>query len=330
MKKITVIVPIYNAEEYLKRCIDSILSQTYEKLEIILVNDGSTDNSGEICDEYQLQDERIKVIHKSNGGQSSARNRGIDIATGEYVAFVDSDDWIVDDIYEHSIKLIEKYNGDIVDFKVEFTNGKIKEEVDKKCSINIFEEKEILRNYLYKGQVENAPFSPCRKLYKKALFDNIRFPEGKINEDIATNYKILTKCKKLISTDKVGYYYFQSDNSTTRNGLSSRDFDLLDACEELKLLTQDEEYKDIKYLSEIKYARSYFSLLAKIAFYGVEDKDLDKEQVIKKLTKELRRRYLLLIKSPIPFNRKMMVTALAVNFRCLSFPLDMYKKIRKK
>ena len=100
MKKISVIVPIYNTEKYLKRCFDSILSSTYENLEVILVDDGSPDNSGKICDEYAARDSRIRVIHKKNGGLSSARNAGLDIATGDYVTFVDSDDYIASDIYE--------------------------------------------------------------------------------------------------------------------------------------------------------------------------------------------------------------------------------------
>lgn len=330
MLKISVIVPIYNTGKYLHRCLESILAQTYKKLEIILVDDGSTDNSGKICNYYAQKDERIKVIHKKNGGQSSARNAGLDIASGDYISFVDSDDWIVEDIYEYCIDLIKTMNCDVVDFKCMFTNGEvIKLSTKTTYKVEKIESKEILRDYLLRGQTEKTPFSTCRKIYKRSLFEVIRFPEGKINEDIVTNYKVLMNCKKLVHTDKIGYYYFQDSKSTTRNGLKKRDFDLLDACEELKRLSQNEDYPDIKHLIKVKYARSYFSLLAKIAFYGIEDKELNRKELIKELTKKLRQNYFLLMGSPMPLNRKLMVTALCINIKCLSIPLYAYKWINK-
>lgn len=331
MKKISIIVPIYNAEKTLRKCINSIINQTYNNLEIILVNDGSNDKSKEICEEFELLDKRIIVINKKNGGQSSARNLGLEKSTGDFIAFVDSDDWIDKDIYKHCIKIIESNDCDIVDFNVTFVyeDEKTTKHSNQSPFIRSIEGKEILRDYLYRGQTERAPFSPCRKIYRRFLFESIRFPEGKVNEDIATNYHVLMKCNKLVITDKVGYFYFQSDNSTTRNGLRTRDFDLLDACEELKLLTKNETYKDIRYLSQVKYARSYFSLLAKAAFYGIEDEQLANKNVINELTKNLRTNYLLLISSPIPLSRKVMVTTLCINFRCLSIPLKIYKMVRK-
>jgi glycosyltransferase involved in cell wall biosynthesis len=331
MGKISVIIPVYNTEKYLYRCIDSVIKQTHKNLEIILVDDGSTDNSGKICDWYKNKDSRIRVIHKKNAGQSSARNIGIELATGDYIVFVDSDDWIAENIYEHCIELAETKKCDIVDFKVVFTSDETKKFEPKTVyTTELIEGKEILRNYLLKGQTEVAPFSPCRKLYKRSLFQTIRFPEGKINEDIATNYRILMNCRKLVVTNKIGYYYFQNSASTTRNGLRKRDFNLLDVCEELQILTKNENYTDIKYLVEVKYARSYFSLLAKVAFYGIDDKELNMKEVISKLTKKLRQNYFLLMNSPMPLNRKLMVTALCINIKCLSIPLYIYKWVSKE
>jgi glycosyltransferase involved in cell wall biosynthesis len=329
MKKISVVVPVYNVENYLQRCIDSIIAQSYKNLEIIIVNDGSTDKSGEICDNYKKQDIRIKVIHKENGGLSSARNVGIEASTGEYIAFVDSDDWIVGDIYEHCINIFETEQCDVVDFKVVFDDGGINQyNSSDSYNTRIIDEREVLHDYLFRGQTEKAPFSACRKLYKLRLFDTVRFPDGKINEDIATNYRVLTNCKKMVISNKIGYHYFQNSVSTTRNGLMKRDFDLLYACEELQVLTQNAKDDDIKYLVQVKYARSYFSLLAKIAFYGFGDNTINKKTVIKNLTKKLRENYFLLMKSPIPLNRKLMVTALCINIRCLSTPLTIYKRIK--
>jgi glycosyltransferase involved in cell wall biosynthesis len=330
MTLISVIVPVFNAQDHLDRCLNSIISQSYKNLEIILINDGSTDESGKICEDYKNKDKRIKVIHTKNRGQSSARNIGIDSSSGEYLAFVDSDDWIVSDIYEYCLKLAEKYNSEIVDFKVKFTNGENFSINNYPYEIKKLSGKEILRHYLYMGQVDKAPFSPCRKLFKSCLFNNIRFPEGKINEDITTNYKVLLKCNKMISSDKIGYFYFQNNNSTTRNGFKMRDFHLLDACEELVSLTREESYMDIKYLAKVKYARSYFSLLSKIAYYGFEESEIEKRKIIIELTKNLRKEYFLLITSPMSINRKLMLTALSININLLSVPLSIYKKTIKK
>lgn len=331
MIKISVIVPIYNSEMYLERCLNSILNQTYKNIELILINDGSTDNSGKICDKYKEKDERVIVKHCINRGQSVARNIGIDIATGDFIAFVDSDDWIVEDIYEEAIKAYEQLNCDVVDYKCIFVNSdKLKLEKVKNNKIEVIEGNDILKDYLYRGQTEKAPFSPCRKLYKRNLFDKIRFPEGRINEDISTNYEILMNCTKLVHIDKVGYYYFQDGSSTTRGGLRKKDFDLIKACEDLKRLSKNESDKNIKLLIDVKYARSYFSLLAKIAFYGIKDDDLDEKKVIKYLTNKLRDNYFLLMKSPMPLNRKIMTTVVCIDIRLLSIPLRIYKGLKYK
>ncbi|WP_312562801.1 glycosyltransferase [Anaerospora sp.] len=328
MATISVIVPIYNDEEYLHRCVHSILSQTYKELEIILIDDGSTDDSGAICDWYKKQDERIMVIHKENGGLSSARNAGLEIARGDYISFIDSDDWIVDDIYEYCINLIKVTNCDVVDFQCKFTKGEsIPFDSNQTYITEVIEGKEILRDYLFRGQTDSSPFTIWRKFYKYELFNKVRFPDGKINEDIATNYELLMHCNKLVRTDKIGYYYFQGSTSLTRNGLKKRDFDLLDACENLRQLSQNEGYPDIKYLVRVKFARSYFSLLAKIALYGIVDDDLNQKDIVRDLTKRLRKSFFLLIGSPMPFNRKIMIAALCINIRCLSVPLHIYKKV---
>lgn len=332
MNKISVIVPIYNSEKYLKRCLDSIVNQSYRNLDIILVNDGSEDSSADICEMYRNQDTRIQVIHKSNGGQSQARNRGLEIAKGEYISFVDSDDWINNDIYEHCINILEEDAYDVVDFKCVFVNGDVEpnNNISGEYKVNEVYGDEILNDYLFRGQTEKSPFSPCRKIYKRYLFEEIRFPEGKINEDIVTNYKVLSKCNKLIHTDKVGYYYFQNSLSTTRGGLKRKDFDLLDACKELNDLSRETDNKSIIKLAEIKYARSYFSLLAKIAFYGVEDETLDKTQVIRELTCELRRKYFILMNSPMGIDRKIMITLVCMNINLLSIPLKIVKFIGRQ
>ncbi len=330
MECVSVIVPVYNDEHYLSRCLDSIICQTYSNLEIILIDDGSVDRSGSICDSYKKRDSRIVVIHKENGGLSSARNAGLRIASGKYLAFVDSDDWIDKDIYNHCIAIIKSTDCDVVDFSCVFTDGEPMEPYSNTHNkLEIIEGKEILRDYLLRGLIDKTPFSVCRKLYKRCLFDTIRFPDGKICEDIVTNYKVLMNCRRLTHTNQLGYYYFQDGISITRGGLKIKDFDLLDACEELQDLTQAEDYHDIRYFAKVKYARSYFSLLARIAMYGIVDDKLNRRETIRILTHNLRKQYFLLMSSPMPFNRKLMATALCINIRCLSVPIRIYSYCKR-
>lgn len=329
MKKISVVVPIYNTEKYLKRCIDSILNQSYTDFEVLLINDGSTDKSAQICEEYALKDKRVKVINKQNGGLSSARNVGIDNAQYDYICFVDSDDWLDTDLFSHCINILKENDCDIIDYQCVFTNEyKIVCQEDYKTKV--IKNKEILREYLDYGQTGKAPFSMCRKLYKTYLFEGIRCPLGKVNEDIATNYKVLMKCKKIIKSNKVGYYYFQEGDSITRGSFKKRDLNLLDACRELITLTEEENYKDIRKLAEIKYYRSYFSLLTKMALYGIDDDVINKKEIIKNFTKELRKKYFFLLKSKMPISRKLMMTLLCINIKCLEIPFKIYKKIGQR
>ena len=331
MKLLSVIVPVYNAGEDLKRCIDSILNATYENMEILLVDDGSTDSSLEICNEYAKNDKRIKVFHQENKGQSAARNLALDNMNGDYVAFVDSDDWINPNIYEFAIKKLEETKADVMDFeckKVKQYENNSNESVEK-YDIKEYKEDEILERYLYAGlTLKNCPFSLCRKIFKTKAFGKVRFPEGRINEDIIGVYKVLTNCKFMLETKYVGYYYFQNNKSTTRRGLKLKDLDLIKACDEIIELSKDKN-KNIKKYAKIKRARSDFSLLAKIAYYGVEEK-IDVKQIAQKLTKSIRKNYLLLIFSPIPINRKFIITIFAINYKIIEVPLKFRRKNEEK
>lgn len=202
---ISVIVPVYNVEAYLERCIDSILTQTYQNLEIILVDDGATDCSGEMCDEYAAKDERIKVIHKKNGGLSSARNAALDIATGDYIGFVDSDDYIHPKMFE---KLYEacKCNEAQISICCHYT-----ERVDKLMiedyiidEEEIFDRDQALSILVQDKGMKNYAWD---KLYKAELFKGVRYPEGRNYEDIATTYLLFYKADKLCRIPEYLYYY---------------------------------------------------------------------------------------------------------------------------
>ena len=210
--KISVVVPVYNVEEYLARCVDSILAQTYEKLEIILVDDGSQDNSGAICDAYGAKDVRVKVIHKENGGLSSARNTGLEAATGECIAFVDSDDWIEPDAYAHLFDLMEKYQVKLVCGGRYDVSGRTGERIVGLCPKKeevISAEEMVGRIFLWDG----CDSSACDKLYHRSLLENFRYPEGKVCEDVPVTYKIVLQADRVAMSDKPFYNYYHRPGS---------------------------------------------------------------------------------------------------------------------
>ena len=207
---ISIIVPIYNVGKYLPKCIESILNQTFKNFELILVNDGSTDNSGVVCDDYAKKDTRIKIIHKSNGGVSSARNAGLYVAKGKYIGFVDPDDYIDKDMFEVLYKLCEQNNADIAICKnCREINGVIdrkNEEVYIKELSNTEAVKEAFKANLYR-------FALWNKLCRRKCFIDISFPEGRIHEDLSVTYRILSNANKVIFTNYVGYIYVKRDDS---------------------------------------------------------------------------------------------------------------------
>lgn len=215
MPEISIIVPVYNVEKYFKNCIESILSQTFKDFELILVDDGSTDSSGNICDEYAKKDNRIKVIHQGNKGQASARNRGLDISRGKYIGFVDSDDTIHPRMYEILYDLIIKSNSDI-----SFCSYKYTFSTDRKDNINInIKEINQISNIqaisnLFDKNIGVKLVVPWNKLYNKELFKNIRFETGRLHEDEFMAHRILYNCKKITYVDNELYYYLQREGST--------------------------------------------------------------------------------------------------------------------
>ena len=211
---LSVIIPVYNVEEYLVKCVESILGQTYRTLEVILVDDGSPDASGRICDELAAKDSRIRVIHQKNSGLSRARNAGIEAATGEYITFVDSDDWLEEDGYAHLMTLMEKYRVKLVcggNFDVDGETGEktlgltpAKEEV-------ITTEEMVARMFLWQG----CDSSACDKIYHRSLLETFRYPEGRVCEDVAVTYKIVLSTDRAAMSDKPFYNYYHRPGSIT-------------------------------------------------------------------------------------------------------------------
>ena len=208
-EKISVIVPIYKVEEYLHRCIDSIINQTYTNLEIILVDDGSPDNCPMICDEYAKKDSRIRVIHKKNGGLSDARNAGIDIATGEYIMFIDSDDFVDIEMMESMMKNIIDNNVDMVVCNIKYVYED-REVVKYNQADRILDKYEAMEEYLKDGIVQAVAWN---KLYKKSLINDMRYKIGKTNEDEFFTYKVVDKTDKIYYNSRSFYNYIQRGSS---------------------------------------------------------------------------------------------------------------------
>ncbi len=267
--KISVIVPVYNVEEYLKRCLDSIINQTYKNLEIILINDGSTDNSGMICDEYKKIDHRIKVIHKKNEGQSKTRNRGIDIAKGEYISFIDSDDFIHKDFYKELMNLIEKNESTLAICGYQtFTK---EEEIKQTTTIKRTKltNSEAL-GCLFDKQTYKIENYLCNKLYHKDLFNEIRMPVNDIYEDISIMYKLFDKAKNISFVSKDMYYYFQRANS------SSRKVSVKNIKDRVNITIERKKYIDEKY-PELLEKTNFYSFKASIVNFLVIARNKDKK-----------------------------------------------------
>lgn len=228
---ISVIVAVYNIEKYIACCIESIRRQTYRELEIILVDDGSTDRSGEICDAYQKKDERIKVIHRKNGGLSAARNTGLAHAEGSYITFVDGDDWIEDSMYEKMAEQVRKEGADLVAcryYRV-YKDFRADESTDK---ITVFEKPfSMLAQCLREDEKFLIQHAAWNKLYKRELLGEERFPEGKWYEDVVFSAKILSRVQKGVYIDTALYNYVcEREGSIMNAGLTERYFmDLLPA-----------------------------------------------------------------------------------------------------
>lgn len=221
--KISIIVPVYRVEKYLDKCVESIINQTYSNLEIILVDDGSPDNCPSMCDRWAKKDERIKAIHKENGGVSSARNAGLDIATGEYIGFVDSDDWIEPDMYRYLIQFANENNADISRVSGWFHCNQ--------DMIPFRESEEFVvlsgRDKLVENVISNSYYANIwTGIYKKQLFDNVRFDENlMIAEDWLINYQLNSNAKIKVLSPKLCYHYVQHPQSALHSSSIDRLYD---------------------------------------------------------------------------------------------------------
>lgn len=244
---VTVIIPVYNVEDYLKKCIESVLSQTYKNLEVFLIDDGSTDNCPQICDEYASKDSRVIAIHKKNAGQGVARNVALDKCKGEYIAFVDSDDLIKPDMIEAMVGAIERNNADIALCGIAVNNG-IKLHDEPVFSNEVcWNTEQLMKEYVTTPYVSTVIWN---KIYKKMLFDGIRFPNFRANEDAYVLHRVLGRCKKAVHIGECMYIQNIRPNSTEQSPFSEKKLALLDCAQ-----------------NRIDYYKSYFPDLYKFVAY---------------------------------------------------------------
>ncbi|BED92613.1 MAG: glycosyltransferase group 2 family protein [Candidatus Paraimprobicoccus trichonymphae] len=320
MPEISIVIPVYNTDKYLKSCLDSVLAQNFKDFELIIVNDGSIDNSLKICKNYKKKDKRIKLIDKKNNGVGSARNIGIDISNSKYIGFVDSDDYIDSDMYEFLYGNLKKYNSDISICGIcnlFFSNNKI----IKKNQSKIITEKCFNNKEAFKEILESKLFSvnPVNKLFKKSLFENIRFPEKKTAEDAFTIPEVILKSKKVIYNSKAKYNYVRRQNSITTSNFNLRDLDVIDAYKK-HFVTIKSEFPEYIKQGEFRYLWSHIYILDKFTFSEKISYDIEYNYIVKKLEKSL----FSIISNPyFSLKRKFMMVIFFIN-------KNLYKKILLK
>lgn len=316
---ISVIIPVYNVADYLDKCMESVLNQTYKNIEIILVDDGSPDSCGEMCDAYAKKDQRVIALHKTNGGLSDARNYGIERAHGEFLTFIDSDDYIDLDYVEYLYNLILKYNTSmsVCQHRVIFANGNIEDYGNN--GDECLNDHDTLERMLYHDVIDTSAWA---KLYHRSLFKEIRYPKGKVFEDIGTTYKFFIASKKIAIGYESKYNYIMRNTSISRNSFSPSKFDLLEMTDQMG--------KDVLHcypdlsnavLRRRVYARfSTLNHMLNITNYQKERKDIINFIITHK--KEV------LSDPKKPKRDRIAIKLLALNFNLYKFIWNKYKKER--
>lgn len=321
MCEISIIVPVYNVEKYLEKCVDSILNQTFKDFEVILVDDGSPDNSGTICDQYAEADSRVRVIHKENGGLSSARNAGIDVARGKYLGFIDSDDYIAEDMYELLYNNIvrEKADLSICGIYDVYDDKKIIEKERIQQTVSSLEAMKII----FEGN--NISVHAVNKLYKRGLFSGVRYPVGKYHEDSFIIVDLLDRCNNVVIDSQQKYYYLHRSESINTEKFTPKQFDFIDAWEEneKKVYGRNSEL-DVAAHQRVCFA--YFLVLDKILKSKMEKEIPETKQIIS----FLRHNYSFIMKNPIfTKNRKTALTLLMINLKLYKLLLELQDKRQK-
>lgn len=320
---ISIIVPVYNVKPYLKECFDALSRQNYPKLEIILVDDGSTDGSGIECDEFAKRDLRVRVIHQENKGLSAARNRGILEAKGGYVTFVDSDDSVAPDYVQYLFSLIVKYDSKL-------SICALREITVKGKEINYGEEyvEKVMSTEETLGRMlreEGFTVVAYAKMYRRDLWEGITFPEGGLHEDLATTYKLIEKCPRVAYGPEPKYIYKKRENSISNSDFNEQKFDIITftdkMCDDI-----DKLHPYLKNTTDLRRMHARFSVLRQMVNKKLSPVQSGKEQEIVDYLKNNRK---LITKNPVATKRdKAAIYALLANKNIFKSSWKVYSKLR--
>lgn len=307
MVEISIIVPVYEVEEYLNRCVESILEQSYKDFELILVDDGSTDKSPMICDNWAKKDNRVIVIHKENGGASSSRNCGLKIAKGKWITFIDSDDWINRDM----LCILHRY---AVQYDIPMVIGGIKicKEYTKQCiysfdniDIKVLSRKDLL-NRFFRINGESDTHSVWGMIVKRELLDGYHFIEGRMNEDVETCYYLSRKCDSALYVNVPLYNYFKNNKGVTNSCFNKKKLDLIYIWDIVR--EQVNRYTpEYRYACDMNYKRASFTLLTQMNINGYDHSDPYMKKVKKRLKRAVISSFFDLLKWKMPLNRKVLL-----------------------
>lgn len=302
---VSVIVPIYNVEKYLRRCVDSILSQSYHNLEVWLVDDGSPDGCPAICDKYAERDNRIKVIHKPNGGLSDARNAALDVAKGEFITFIDSDDYVTPDYVSTLYFLIDRYEAQmsIATWHI-FPEGEKPNMPEVTVNELLMDRNTALSNMFYQ---KGYDVSACVKMYHRSLFDSIHYPKGQLFEDLQTTFKLMLKCNRVVFTNKPVYFYMFRKGSIEGAPFSEKKMD--SALQVFKLMrSYEQQLLQVKDALRSKLVTFSFHLLVKMP------ENYTRGKILQQYIKESRQKVIFDSQSPLKSKIACLASFLGLDF----------------
>ncbi len=305
MPEISVIVPVYKAEQYLERCVKSILEQTYQNFELILVDDGSPDNSPILCDEWAEKDSRIHVIHKENSGASSARNAGLKIAKGNWIAFADSDDWLDVTALEILYDFAKKYNVPMAVGGMRVVQEYTDTQAAAKQDAVVLSRVDLMSRF-FRLNGEPDTHRVWGAIIRSDILDGYAFIEGRMNEDVEACYYLARKCEAAVYTDAPLYNYFKNVEGVTKSGFSKKKLDLLDIWDVVQ--KQVEQFTpEYGYVCEMNCKRARFTLLTQMNLNGYDHHDTFMIETKKKLKREVREAFWDLLKWRMPISRKLIL-----------------------
>ncbi len=324
---ISVIIPVYNVEKYLPACLESVLKQSYQELEILLVDDGSTDSSGSICEEYAAKDGRIKVIHQENGGVSVARNTGIAACRGEYVGFVDSDDLIHERMFERLLDELQKNHADLsVCDLLRFKESSELKQKTEKAEALLYSQEQYLKKFFKIGS-QTIEYYPWNKLYKRELLREDQYPKGvRDGEDIFATLKAVLKAEKIAVFQEELYFYRENPNSVTAS-FSEKDLGLVGVWDQVYAYMQENApaYADYALLNR---RRTDFTVLFRYA-KNVSGRELKADKNVAGLLSDLKKNEKYLLHSSIEFKRRCLIWAFCRNYYAAAAMIYRLYRLRK-